>query len=332
MNKTFRKNASELTSSQQFGANSYQPLPFPFKNGHFHTVWAAKLRRLPKPAYQRSRLWLSDGDFLDLDWVKNGRSKLLILVHGLEGSSQSSYIRSVAARFSKAVDICAVNLRSCSGSLNLAPRLYHHGATDDMDELVRHAVGCYQEVFLMGFSLGGNLVLKYLGESQWNHPQQLISGMAVSAPIHLKSCVAVIHQPAQRLYHDMFLRELKVKVAQKSRQYPEIFNAGLLPQTKTLRDFDNHFTAPVFGFENGEDYYEKASSLPYLKTLQRPALLLQSMDDPMLDKPCFPYDLATPGGVFRLKVTRYGGHTGFLQKGTEKTYYEALASGFFGLR
>jgi predicted alpha/beta-fold hydrolase len=273
---------------------------------------------------------LSDGDFMDLDWVKQSSKSLLILIHGLEGSSQSTYIKSACNFFSDyGWDICAVNLRSCSGEINLAPRLYHHGTTEDLNEVMLHVHRPYQKVFLLGFSLGGNQVLKYLGEQHWEYPESLLGGVAISAPIDLVSCVNCIHKPAQKLYHDLFLTELKEKVRIKAKQFPNIFDSSLLNKTLTLRDFDNFFTAPVFGFKDGMDYYLKASSIGYLQTLRKPTMLLNALDDPMLGPSCFPVDLAESSTMLSFVQSNKGGHVGFLQGKKIPTLAESLAKSFF---
>jgi uncharacterized protein len=273
---------------------------------------------------------LSDGDFMDLDWVKQSSKSLLILIHGLEGSSQSTYIKSASNFFSAyGWDICAVNLRSCSGEINLAPRLYHHGTTEDLNEVILHAHKPYQKVFLLGFSLGGNQVIKYLGEQHWTYPESLAGGAAVSAPIDLVSSVNCIHKPANKLYHDLFLKELKEKVRIKSQQFPLIFDNSLLDKTHTLRDFDNNYTAPVFGFKDGMDYYRKASSIGYLKTLRKPTMLLNALDDPMLGPSCFPVGFAQSSEMLSFVQSNKGGHVGFLQDKKMPTLAESLAKSFF---
>lgn len=312
-----------------YTAANFQPTGF-YKNAHFQTIIPNKFRKFPNPYTLRQRLELADGDFIDLDCHQTGSNKLLVLVHGLEGSTSSRYILGATHFFvNQGFDVIALNQRSCSGEMNRLPQLYHHGITTDvLAALVAHGNN-YEEVFLMGFSLGGNQVLKLMGENPALLPSNLRAAMAVSAPIFLPTCVTKIHEPSQWVYQKMFLNELKAKVAIKAQQFPAAYDISKLQQTKNLYDFDNNFTAPVFGFKNGQDYYQKASSWPYLEHVERPVLLLNATDDPMLSAACFPEKLAAKHPFFYLCATQYGGHVGFYNN-MEKSYLtEIVAADFF---
>ncbi len=304
----------------------YKP-PFYYRNGHVHTIGSALFRKSTFCFTERERLELADSDFLDLDWYKNNKLKCLVLVHGLEGSSQSSYILSAANRFSaEGYDICAMNLRSCSGEMNRLPRMYHHGEIEDLGLVINKVSSMYREVFLMGFSLGGNQVLKYLSCSQ-TIPANFQKGVAVSPPIHLESCVQEIHKPINRLYHQRFLKTLLKKMAIKADQIPNFDKEKKRERVKTIREFDDAFTAPIHGFRSGADYYEKASALQDLPHLQKPVLLITSKDDPMLGPDCY-LDQLVSNNLYYLE-TKYGGHVGFFHNKHEGYLYENITDKWF---
>jgi uncharacterized protein len=301
-----------------------------YRNGHFQTIIPNKFRKIPNPYLKRVRLELKDGDFIDLDCHQTQQKKLVILVHGLEGSSASRYMLGATRQFvNLGYDVVALNQRSCSGEMNRLPQLYHHGLTGDLKEALAFLAPNYETVFLLGFSLGGNQVLKLMGETPEHLPGNLRAAMAVSAPIFLPTCVSKIHEPQQWVYQKMFLNELKAKVAIKAQQFPDLFDTSKLQETKNLYDFDNNFTAPVFGFKNGQDYYQKASSWPFLPHIERPVLLLNALDDPMLSAECFPINLAANHPHFHLCQTQYGGHVGFYNNQLKSYFAEVMAADFF---
>lgn len=310
-------------------APDYQPTGI-YKNAHIQTIFPNRFRKIEKPYLKRFRFELSDGDFIDVDAHQTGNSKLLVLVHGLEGSTQSKYMLGATQHFTQlGFDVLALHQRSCSGVLNRLPQLYHHGITTDIQEVLNQFAPQYNTLFLMGFSLGGNQVLKFLGQATSKIPENLKAAAAISAPIFLPTCVIKIHQPQQWVYHKMFLDELKAKILKKAQQFPEHINASKLPQTKSLYDFDNNFTAPLFGFDDGQDYYQKASSLPFLKSIQTPTLLLNALDDPMLSVECFPTALAEQHAFLHLCTPQNGGHVGFFNNSKKWYLSEALAERFF---
>ncbi len=298
-----------------------------FRNGHVHTIYPALFAKPEIVAWQRQRLLLPDGDFLDLDWKKQGSKRLVVLGHGLEGSSNSSYILSATRLFAlNGFDVLAWNHRSCSGELNRLPRFYHHGVSEDLHQVLAQT-GEYNEVHCVGYSLGGNVLLKYLGED-WTKPQNLKSAIAVSSPIDLPSCVIEIHRRKNKLYHNVFLKTLKEKVTQKAAIMPDALSAKVLENVKTLTDFDTFFTAPLHGFLSADDYYHRASSKPLLDKISVPTLLLQAKDDPMLSEKCFPTEIAKNSNAVFLLVTEYGGHVAFMQPGSKWRLMEKLALDF----
>ena len=299
------------------------------RNGHVHTIYPALFRK-PKPVnWSRQRLELEDGDFLDLDWYRGkGNQRLGILGHGLEGSSNSTYILAAAhLLFANGFDVLAWNHRSCSGEMNRLPRFYHHGVTEDLHAVLDQTIS-YQEVNYVGYSLGGNILLKFLGENRFEIPDNFKRGVAISAPVDLHTCVHEIHRKRNRVYHNRFLKTLIQKVEEKAALLPGQLDTSHLKKIQTLTDFDRYYTAPLHGFKSPEDYYHKASSRQYLSDISIPTLLLQAKDDPMLGQDCFPYEEGESSERLHVLITKYGGHVAFTQPGSKWHWMEETALNF----
>ena len=287
----------------------------PFKNGHFNTIYRPLFMK-EKHNYKRKRITTWDQDFIDLDFSKVNSKKVVVLIHGLEGSSESKYILA-AARELNAVgyDTVSFNLRGCSGEDNLLLATYHSGKTEDVDFVINHLLDnySYEKIMIVGYSLGGNLTLKYFGEYVDSMSDKVTCGIAVSVPIDLASSGKEMSTLKNKLYMEEFLKTLRLKVLEKSHKHPEYdLDKTKLFKAKVFKDFDELYTAPVFGFSSPEDYWEKASSKPYLPKIKKPTLLITSKDDPFLPKECYPYEEAQDSDVFHLEVTKYGGHVGFI--------------------
>ena len=263
-------------------------------------------------AYQRERLELDDGDFLDLDWLPSGSRRLAILSHGLEGSSRDAVMRGMAAALHRAGwDVLAWNYRGCSEEMNRLARLYHSGETTDLATVVDHAARRFPIVALVGFSLGGNLVLKYLGEAR-PHPT-VVGAVAVSPPVDLAaSARALDRRRANRIYLRRLIASLVRKVKAKARHFPERIDASHARGIHGFEDFDGRFTAPVHGFRNAEDYWTKCSSRQFLPAINVPALILSAQDDPFLTAESFPYVEAEQSARLSLEAPETGGHLGFV--------------------
>lgn len=306
--------------------NNYSPKGW-LKYGHLQTIYPSFFRKIDFKFDERQRITLSDGDFLDLDWKKDGNDKLIVLCHGLEGSSSSSYILGMSKFFNEnGFDVLAINYRSCSGEMNLNMRFYHHGATDDLHEVMPYCKD-YSGVHLIGYSLGGNLVLKYVGEDVFAKPDNLKSVTAFSVPIDLEDCVREIHKAKNQIYVQNFLITLKKKIKAKAEDLPEL-KTEHLKKIKSLVDFDNHYTAPIHGFKDAYDYYQKVSSKRFLKNIKIPALIVNAEDDPMLGDFCYPYEVAENSDTLHFIQTKYGGHCGFIEKDDEHYWSERTALSF----
>jgi uncharacterized protein len=286
--------------------------PWPLRNGHLQTILPAILGWRTNVAYQRERLELDDGDFLDLDWLPSGSRRLAILSHGLEGCSRDAVMRGMAAALHRARwDVLAWNYRGCSEEMNRLPRLYHSGETTDLATVVEHAAERFPILALVGFSLGGNLVLKYLGEAR-PHPT-VVGAVALSPPVNLAASARALDQKrANRIYLRRLIASLVRKVKAKARHFPERIDVSHARDIHGFEDFDGRFTAPVHGFRDAEDYWTKCSSRQFLPAITVPALILSAQDDPFLTSESFPYAEAEQSARLSLEVPETGGHLGFV--------------------
>tara|TARA_B100000787_G_scaffold170258_1_gene165318 strand:- start:12623 stop:13591 length:969 start_codon:yes stop_codon:yes gene_type:complete len=287
----------------------------PFKNSHFNTIYRPLFMK-ETHNYKRKRITTWDNDFIDLDFSEVNSNKIVILIHGLEGSSESKYILSAATELNNSgFDTVSFNLRGCSGDDNLLLSTYHSGKTEDLEFVISYLLKnySYDKIMIVGYSLGGNITLKYFGEYAFSISDKVSCGIAVSVPIDLAFSSELMSSLKNKLYMDKFLKSLRLKVFEKSQKHPQYkLNINKLTKAKTFKDFDGLYTAPIFGFSSPEEYWKKASSKPYLPKIRKPTLLISSKDDPFLPKECYPYKEAKESNVFHLEVTKYGGHVGFI--------------------
>src|SRR5690606_16144234 len=237
--------------------NSSYHLPLYFRNGHISTIYSGRIRKTKSPNYKREKLELPDGDFLILDSIENSKSqKVLILCHGLEGDSRRAYNNTAAEFFyQKGFSVFAWNNRSCGGEMNRLPRFYHHATVEDLDFVVQTILKKgFSEVYLIGFSLGAAQILNYFGRFEID--KTIKAGVAVSAPIQLKSCSERLKTGFNRVYLNVFTKKLKKKFGEKAKVFPDKINLQKINSIQTFNEVDEYFTAPLHGFENKDDYYE----------------------------------------------------------------------------
>jgi predicted alpha/beta-fold hydrolase len=314
-----------IITSAYPGAPAYQ------YNGHLQTIFPSLTRKVTGVTYQRERLTLADEDFVDLDWIKAGRRKLVILTHGLEGDSHRQYILGTAKLFAQhKYDVLAWNCRSCSGEMNRAFRLYNHGEIGDLGEVIDHALNNaqYDEVALVGYSMGGNITLKYLGVHGAQIPGVISCGIAISSPTDLCASAHLLDRPANRFYRDRFRRKLLVKISQKAASFPGRLDMSKISQVKRWKDFDDFFSAPVNDYVDADDFYQQASAVNFMVGIQVPALLLNALNDPILSPECSPEWLASEHSSIYLETPRTGGHVGFAVARDIHTYAERRALAF----
>lgn len=298
------------------------------RGAHVQTTTPTLLRKVRDVDYARQRIHTADGDFIDLDWAyatgpERKADAAAVLCHGLEGSSDRAYMRGMARAFlNRGVDAAAYNYRGCSGEPNLMERFYTAGATGDLSDVIQHiiALGQYRVLYLVGFSLGANLVLKYAGEQGPDLPPVIKGVVGISAPCQLRSSSVEMMKPSNALYHRRFLHMLRRKVEAKAASHPSLRRIDLAG-IRTLTGFDDLVTAPLHGYKGAEDYWNSASCINELDRITVPALILNAADDPILGDACYPYHLAAASDCVYLEVPQAGGHVGFMRRPGDQEYW-----------
>lgn len=285
--------------------------------GHLQTIWPALYARRGEsapPLYRRERWTTPDADFIDLDWLQTPPcSTLLVLFHGLEGTSSSHYAESFAD-FASAHGLAFVvpHFRGCSGELNLAPRAYHSGDFEEIGWILTRLRQQHSgAIIAVGVSLGGNALLRW-AEEMGNEAARVVDAVAsVSSPLDLAASGQAIGLGFNRVvYTRLFLNSMKPKAMAKLRQHPGLFNAQAMHAARTLFEFDNIFTAPLHGFKNTDDYWARASAKPHLHQIRVPALVLNALNDPFIPAASLPQPRDT-GPFVTLWQPASGGHVGF---------------------
>ncbi|MFQ5888689.1 MAG: YheT family hydrolase [Gemmatimonadota bacterium] len=307
----------------EWARSPFRP-PWWLSGPHLQTLAGRRLRPRSGVHYRRERIETPDGDFLDLDFASGGDgrsgggpSPFVLLLHGLEGSSSSGYMlescRLLAGRGLRPI---ALNFRSRSGEPNLTRRFYHSGETGDLD----HAIGVLAnrlpdaEFGILGYSLGGNVLLKYLGErGEETHPR-LRAACAVSVPFDLAASARHLQRGLGRLYSRLFLRSLRRNIRAKAALFPGAYDLQAAARARTLWEFDDAVTAPVHGFVDAADYYSRSSSAAYLTRIRVPTLLLQAADDPFVPRDSLPVASMRANPWLSAALTRRGGHLGFVTR------------------
>ncbi len=283
------------------------------RHGHLQTILPVLLQRGGKINFRRERLELPDGDFLDFDWLRSGGRCLAVLSHGLEGNSEAGYIRGMATTLRAAGwDVLAWNFRGCGPDLNRLARFYHSGETGDLAAVITHAAAGYEHLALIGFSLGGNMTLKYLGEAP-PHPA-IAAAVAISAPVDLAASARMLDQRrGNRIYLRRFLKTLVAKVEAKAIHFPIQLDTVGINRIRTFQEFDDRYTSRLHGFRDAADYWAKSSARFFLRKIALPTLLLNARDDPFLPPECFPMTEAEANPSLFLEAPLHGGHVGFLE-------------------
>jgi uncharacterized protein len=278
--------------------------------GHLQTV-VASLLPPPRVALQRSRWETPDGDFVDVDFAGDAAlPKLMVLFHGLEGSSDSHYARRLARVFPEAGWRVAIpHWRGCSGEPNRKPRAYHSGDTSEVDWMLRRFG---RQVDAIGISLGGNALLKWLGERSDRATDFVRRAAAISAPIDLPAAGRALDRGLNRLlYTRMFLSTLKPKSLAQLERFPKLFDADKVRRSTTFREFDDLYTAPMHGFRDVDDYWTTAASGPWLEHIRLPTLVINARNDPFLPEASLLAASRKAAPCVTLELPRVGGHVGF---------------------
>lgn len=330
--------------------SSYSP-PLFFSNGHWQTIFPHFFRRVKGVKYRRERIDIgvqnfsfaagmqappsttaAKSDFLDLDWSFIGAERVAIVSHGLEGNSGRSYVLGMVRALNRAGwDVLAWNFRGCSGEPNRQLRSYHSGATEDLHAVINHAISRkrYQHLALVGFSLGGNLTLKYLGERGEAVDARIKRAVTISVPCDLAGSSRKMARPGNQIYMRRFLKMLHQKIKAKMEILPGLIDDAGFEKIKNFQDFDDRYTAPLHGFSSAEDYWEKCSSRQFLPRIAIPTLVINARNDPFLNEECFPIEEARRNPNLFLEMPESGGHVGFVEFNSAGEYWsERRAVGF----
>ena len=291
------------------------------RNRHAQTIypsvpWASPVRL----TLRREVLKLPDGDETAVDWVVETEetpksAPLLIILHGLEGSAESTYARMLMqAAVARQWRCCVLHFRDCGDYRNVLPRRYHAGETNDVRYFVAklEREGQFGPMIAAGYSLGGNVLLKYLGESGAGCP--LKGAAAVCVPLNLHNSAEAINTGFSKGYQHYLLKRMKRSVTRKFNRYTAAFDWEKAMAAKTFAEFDDAVTAPLHGFAGKDDYYDKCSSVNFLKHIERPTLIVNALDDPFMTPDVIPQPEALSENV-TLEVSEHGGHVGFIEGG-----------------
>lgn len=283
------------------------------RNAHLQTIWPTLCRRPIKNfPLRRERFELPDGDFVDLDWAGDGKGPMVLVLHGFEGSIESSYakgmLRALQMQGWRGV---FMHFRGCSGEHNRLPNSYHSGDTRDI-ATVTHALKKrepHTQIGAIGFSLGGNVLLKWLGETGEKNP--LTGAIAISVPFELNLAANKISQGFSRLYQWYMLRSVQKRLSEKFKVQPPPIPIPPFSKLRTIREFDDKVTAPLHGFTDALEYYTLSSSRQYMRHIHVPTLVLHSKDDPFMSEEVIPHPHEISKFV-QMEITESGGHVGFV--------------------
>ena len=304
---------------------------FLYKGSHRQTILPNIFRRVKLPGYHRERIPLPDGDFVEVDWLKNDSKKLVVALHGMEGNSQRQYIKGILSQmYELGWDGLGFNFRGCSGTPNILARSYHCGETKDIGYVLEQICSDknYETIVIVGFSLGGNVALLYSAQQKADLHEKIKAVVAVSVPCDLPACVPEISRPTNILYLNRFMKGLKDKVRSKEDMYRHLDLKRIYSATN-FQVFDDAFTAPVHGFASGEDYWKTVASLPHLEAIRIPALILNAQDDTFLSKSSTPMALAKSSSLLHVMHPANGGHVGFFEHLNWKKLWSERQIAFF---
>jgi len=302
-----------------FDSSDYNPKGI-FRNGHINTMYPYFMRKKISPSFERERFITSDDDFVDLDFIRNDNRRLTILCHGLEGSSESQYMQYTSSLLSENDwDVVVFNYRSCSGEMNRKLQMYHSGWTTDLHEIISKYENAYDEIAIVGISLGGNMILKYTTDQIYDVSPKVKSIVAMSVPADLSASSQKIISRQNFLYDKRFRITLLEKVVEKHKRFPGEVPIKDLKKVKSVWDFDEYFTGPLHGFDGAEDYYAKCNCKQFLHQASIPTLIITAQDDPFLTKESMVYEIAREVNNLHFLAPKFGGHVGFTTFGSN--YY-----------
>lgn len=323
-----------------FAAKPFRPL-FPFRGGHAQTLaayaWPRRYRFNRPPADEERLFEITPGVkvMAHCRWQTDRQKHPTILIwHGMEGSTSSIYMIATADKaFRAGFNVVRVNYRNCGGTEHLTPTLYHGGLSDDLGAVIRELIDNdrLKRIFLLGFSLGGNMVLKLAGEYAENSPPELAAICAISPSVDLQASTDLILLKPNWVYHKRFVRSLKKRIRLKQKLFPELYDLSRLSRIRTIRDFDEEFTSLAHGFANADDYYYRSSSVRVVKNIHLPTLIIHAQDDPFIPFDSLRHREFSENPYILLIATDRGGHVAFISaKGSEDRFWaENRAVEFF---
>ncbi|QBM16722.1 hypothetical protein MARI_08150 [Marinobacter sp. JH2] len=311
------------------GQNLHRRVQYPYRppvwlrNGHVQSIWPTLFRTVDMPTPQTEVLATADNDELHLDWYRQNSDRIAVISHGLEGHSRRPYVLGLAkALMAEGWDVLAWNFRSCGGNMNRQPRFYHSGATEDLHAVVTRALrDRYKNLFLSGFSMGGNLTLLYLGQQSEQLDSRISGAVTYSVPADLAGSADMLALPSRRIYMQRFLNDLYEKMQEKAERFPELIDISDFKNIRNFHQFDNRYTAPLHGFKDAKDYWAQCSALYRLKDIRVPALMVNAADDPFLSAACYPESKKVLGRYVKVEAPRWGGHVGFVEHAKDGYYW-----------
>ncbi len=309
--KTSSSNSRAKTETKPAAAADFD-VTWWCRSAHIQTLWPTLFRHRPRIAARRERLELPDGDFIDLDWSKNATGPVVVILHGLEGSSQSPYARGIFSALERhGMRPLVMHFRGCSGEPNRLSRGYHSGDTGDFDFLLRTLRQREPDapIAAIGYSLGGNVLLKWLGEV--GSGAGIFAAAAVSVPFELQVSALRLDIGLSRIYQTYLLTSLKRSLRRKFRNRTPPYSAERAAAARNFWEFDEAVTAPLHGFAGASDYYARSSSRQYLAKISIPTLMVQAVDDPFMSRAVIPGPDELPPTV-TLELHAHGGHVGFI--------------------
>ena len=293
---------------------------FGLGNKHIQTLYPALFRKVVQPKFEIERFELDDGDFVECFWhrrpERSRKTPIVVLFHGLEGSYRSSYTQGMMNALNNAgFSSVLMHFRGCSGKINRLPKSYHSGDTSDAKAWITHLKSRYNghKIFAIGYSLGGNMLLKLLGE--WEEKSLIAGAVSVSAPMQLEASANRMNRGVSLIYQYYLMKHLKASLLKKYKNHPMKSIIGIdensVRKLKSLREFDDAYTAPVNGFKSAKEYYKKSSAKQYIKNIRTDTLIIHALDDPFMTNEVLPDQKELPVNV-KMELSENGGHVGFV--------------------
>mgnify|MGYP000511493589 CR=1 FL=1 len=308
----------------------YNP-SFPFKNSYVSSIYPTLFRRPVLTVTKRLNFVTTrDGDVINFDWYRDGNDKVAVISHGLGGNNTRPYILGMTkALLAKGWDVIAWNCRSSGEIMNRTPAMYHGGSIDDLEDLIDciEEKDVYKNMALVGFSLGANINLLYLGKKGGKVSKLISKSAAFSVPCDLKGCALELEKPKNRVFMNHFLRTFKKLIARKEKLFPGEISLDGFNNITNFREYDNRYTAPLHGFVDAEDYWMQCSCKKYLEDITVDVLLISAINDPFLSDACYPIEESKNNINIRLITPKHGGHVGFVSQRDDSTYWSEKIAG-----